>query len=566
MNPEQIKSFCADNDIRFVDVKFVDLFGLWQHLTRPIHELNDWTEYERSPWRQGYGFDGSSIRGFQKIEESDMLLVPDPETAIVDPAISTPTLSVICNVEDPVTRQRYSRDPRYVATKAEQYVKDAGIGDTVYIGPELEFFIFDQVSFDSNQHSAFYSIDSDEGIWNTGVDTKLDGSLNTGYRLRYKEGYFPVSPHDTQTDIRNEMVETMEACGIQIELHHHEVATAGQAEIDMRFDTLRKMADKAMLYKYIVKNVAKRHGKVATFMPKPIFQDNGSGMHTHLSIWKGGENLFFDEAGYALTSKMCRSYIAGLIKHGRALMALCAPTTNSYKRLVPGYEAPVNLVYSARNRSAACRIPLVSPLARFQARRISPAGPDGEPVPRLLGDPHGRPRRHRERTRPGPAAGQDEPLRPFARRAFEGAHRGQVAGGIAAGARSGPRLSPEGRRVHSGPARNVAGMEVRERSGPGAHAPPPVRVSPLLRRLSHQANGRLGGAPAAPLPCVRRLPPMAASPSPGRRRSVNVSAEISHVAAGGTTVPGGSTRVATRPPSFEEGATGSPRWRSVDVA
>ena len=379
MNPEQIKSFCADNDIRFVDVKFVDLFGLWQHLTRPIHELNDWTEYERSPWRQGYGFDGSSIRGFQKIEESDMLLVPDPETAIVDPAISTPTLSVICNVEDPVTRQRYSRDPRYVATKAEQYVKDAGIGDTVYIGPELEFFIFDQVSFDSNQHSAFYSIDSDEGIWNTGVDTKLDGSLNTGYRLRYKEGYFPVSPHDTQTDIRNEMVETMEACGIQIELHHHEVATAGQAEIDMRFDTLRKMADKAMLYKYIVKNVAKRHGKVATFMPKPIFQDNGSGMHTHLSIWKGGENLFFDEAGYALTSKMCRSYIAGLIKHGRALMALCAPTTNSYKRLVPGYEAPVNLVYSARNRSAACRIPLVSPSPASKRVEFRPPDPTANP-------------------------------------------------------------------------------------------------------------------------------------------------------------------------------------------
>ncbi|MGK2966015.1 MAG: type I glutamate--ammonia ligase [Tepidiformaceae bacterium] len=378
-SPEGIKRFCEERGVEYVDVKFVDLFGLWQHLTRPIRQLNDWSDYERSPWRTGYGFDGSSIRGFQKIEESDMLLIPDPTSAMIDPHIETPTLSVICNVEDPLTRQPYSRDPRYIAAKAEQYVKDSGAGDTVYIGPEAEFFLFDEVKFASNQHSAFYSVDSNEGIWNSGLDYALDGSPNLGYRPRYKEAYFPVSPHDTQTDIRNEMVDIMEACGIEVELHHHEVATAGQGEIDMRFDTLTKMADKVLLYKYIVKNVAKAHGKTATFMPKPLFQDNGSGMHVHSSIWNGGTNLFFDETGYALTSQFCRSYIAGIINHGKALMALCAPTTNSYKRLVPGYEAPVNLVYSARNRSAACRIPVVSPDPRQKRVEFRPPDPTANP-------------------------------------------------------------------------------------------------------------------------------------------------------------------------------------------
>ncbi|MBE7518969.1 MAG: type I glutamate--ammonia ligase [Thermoflexaceae bacterium] len=376
MTPEEIKAYCQANNVRFVDVKFVDLFGLWQHFTRPIHELNDWTDYERSAWRNGWGFDGSSIRGFQKIEESDMLLVPDPETALIDPAIQMPSLSVVCNVEDPVTRQPYSRDPRHIAQKAERYLKETGIGDTVYVGPELEFFIFDDVRFNSDQHSAFYSVDSNEGIWNSGRD---QGGMNLAYRPRFKEGYFPVSPHDSQTDIRNEMADVMERCGIQVELHHHEVATAGQGEIDMRFDTLTRMADKSMLYKYIVKNVAKKHGKVATFMPKPLFQDNGSGMHCHLSIWKNGVNLFFDEKGYAMTSEMCRSYIAGLIRHGKALMAICAPTTNSYKRLVPGYEAPVNLVYSARNRSAACRIPMVSTDPRQKRVEFRPPDPSANP-------------------------------------------------------------------------------------------------------------------------------------------------------------------------------------------
>ncbi|HEY5476096.1 MAG TPA: type I glutamate--ammonia ligase [Tepidiformaceae bacterium] len=376
--PEGLKKFCADNGIRFVDVKFVDLFGLWQHITRPIHELNDWSDVSRSSWANGWGFDGSSIRGFQKIEESDMLLVPDPTTAIVDPVLEMPTLSVIANVEDPITRERYSRDPRYVAEKAENFLRSAGIGDTVYIGPELEFFIFDEIRFGGDQHSAFYSVDSDEGAWNTGAESTLRGDLNQGYRPRYKEGYFPVSPHDTQTDIRSDMVATLEACGIPCELHHHEVATAGQAEIGMRFDTLKVMGDKSMLYKYIVKNVAKKHGKVVTFMPKPLFQDNGSGMHTHLSIWRGGTNLFAGD-GYAGMSDMCKWYLGGLIKHGRSLMAICAPTTNSYKRLVPGYEAPVNLVYSARNRSAACRIPLVSPDPRQKRVEFRPPDASGNP-------------------------------------------------------------------------------------------------------------------------------------------------------------------------------------------
>jgi len=378
MTPEEIKAYCEQNGVRFVDVKFVDLFGQWQHITRPIRELNDWTDYNRSPWRNGYGFDGSSIRGFQSIEESDMLLVPDPETAFIDPFIETPTLSVIANVEDPVTRQPYSRDARYIARKAEQYLRETGVGDTVYIGPELEFFIFDEVRFSNQMHTASYLVDSDEGIWNSNAEATLRGDLNQGYRPRVKGGYFPVAPHDSQTDIRNEMVEVMEECGIQVEYHHHEVATAGQGEIDMRFDTLTRMGDKALLYKYIVKNVARRNGKVATFMPKPLYGDNGSGMHTHLSIWKNGVNLFAGEE-YGGISKLCKHYIAGLIRHGRALMAIAAPTTNSYKRLVPGYEAPVNLVYSARNRSAACRIPLVSPDPRQKRVEFRPPDPSGNP-------------------------------------------------------------------------------------------------------------------------------------------------------------------------------------------
>jgi glutamine synthetase len=302
----------------------------------------------------GIGFDGSSIRGFQKIQESDMILIPDPETAVIDPICETPTLSIICDIYDPLTKQPYSRDPRYIAQKAERYLKAKGIADTSYWGPEMEFFIFDDIRFAQNQRYGFYYIDSDEAAWNTGREE----NPNLGYKIRYKEGYFPVPPHDSLQDIRSEIILTMIRTGIPIEVHHHEVATAGQNEIDMKFTTLTRMADNMMWYKYIVKNIAKKHGKVATFMPKPIFEDNGSGMHVHQSLFKDGKNVFFDPKGYALISQTAKYYIGGLIKHAASLSAIVAPTTNSYRRLVPGFEAPVNLVYSARNRSACVRIPV----------------------------------------------------------------------------------------------------------------------------------------------------------------------------------------------------------------
>jgi len=359
-----------DSKVEIVDFKFNDLPGLWQHFSIPTKELTGYSDIAKSIWVDGIGFDGSSIRGFQKIHESDMILIPDPSTAVVDPVCQVPTLSVLCDIYDPLTRKPYSRDPRFIAKKAEAYLKATGIADTVCFGPEAEFFIFDDIRFDQNQHSGYYYIDSSEGDWNTGKDEKP----NLGYKPRYKEGYFPVPPHDSLQDIRSEIILTMMKTGIPIEVHHHEVATAGQCEIDMRFDTLTTMADKLLMYKYIIKNVARRHNKVATFMPKPLFQDNGSGMHCHQSLWKDGTPLFYDAKGYALISQLCKWYIGGLIKHGRALMAICAPTTNSYKRLVPGYEAPVNLVYSQRNRSAAIRIPTYSNSPK--ARRIEFRSPD----------------------------------------------------------------------------------------------------------------------------------------------------------------------------------------------
>jgi glutamine synthetase len=372
MTPQEVFQFVKANNIQIVDLKFTDLPGLWQHFSVPISELTE------DIYVNGLGFDGSSIRGFQKIQESDMLLIPDPTTAVLDPATQVPTLSLVCNVVDPLTRKRYSRDPRYIANKAEEYLKTTGVGDTVYFGPEAEFFLFNDVRYEQNTFRGFYQIDSAEAHWNSGRD---EGGNNTGYKIRPKEGYFPVAPHDTLQDIRSEMVLQMVAAGIPVEAHHHEVATAGQCEIDMRFDTLSRMADKLMMYKYIVKNVARKHGMVATFMPKPLFGDNGSGMHCHSSIWKNGENLFADAAGYAGVSQMCKYYIGGLLKHARALMALCAPTTNSYKRLVPGYEAPVNLVYSARNRSAVCRIPMVSNSPK--AKRVEFRAPDPSANPYL---------------------------------------------------------------------------------------------------------------------------------------------------------------------------------------
>jgi len=372
---QRVSDLIKKNDIKIIDLKFNDLPGLWQHFSIPPRELTEMDDIQTSIWVDGIGFDGSSIRGFQKIQESDMILIPDPASARIDPACAIPTLSLICDIQDPLTRQPYTRDPRYIAKKAEQYLLSTGLADTSYWGPELEFFIFDDIRFDQTEHSGYYYIDSIEGEWNSGREE----NPNLGYKPRFKEGYFPVPPHDSLQDIRSEMILTMETVGITVEVHHHEVATAGQCEIDMKFDTLVTMADNVLWYKYIVKNIARKYNKVATFMPKPLYGDNGSGMHTHQSLWKNGTNLFFDDKGYALTSEMCRWYIGGLLTHARALMAFCAPTTNSYKRLVPGYEAPVNLVYSARNRSAAARIPVYTEQPKSKRIEFRPPDPSCNP-------------------------------------------------------------------------------------------------------------------------------------------------------------------------------------------
>ena len=355
----------------FVDLKFVDLPGIWQHFTLPVSKLTG------EIFTEGIGFDGSSIRGFQKIHESDMLLFPDPSTAFIDPAHEIPTLSLICDVKDPVTGKSYSRDPRNVAKKAEAYLKKTGIADTSYWGPELEFFIFNSIRFDNNSHECYYHIDSHEGIWNSGKD----GEPNLGYHIRHKEGYFPVPPTDQLVNLRSLMAREMMKAGLDIDLHHHEVATAGQAEFAMRFGPLVKQADKVLLYKYIAKNIAVQNGYTATFMPKPLFQDNGSGMHVHQSLWKDGTNLFYDAKGYALLSQLAKYYIGGLLAHSPALLAFCAPSTNSYRRLVPGYEAPINLVYSQRNRSASVRIPTYSPNPKV--RRVEYRCPDSSCNPYL---------------------------------------------------------------------------------------------------------------------------------------------------------------------------------------
>jgi glutamine synthetase len=350
--------------VKIVDLKFVDLPGVWQHFSIPVAELTE------ALFAEGIGFDGSSIRGFQPIHQSDMLLFPDPKTAFLDPACKVPTLSLICDVVDPVTGKPYTRDPRHVAKKAEAFLPTTGIATTAYFGPEVEFYIFNSVRFDQDSHQGYYEIDSIEGIWNSG----RNGEPNLAYRPRYKEGYFPVPPTDKLQDLRSEIVLALEAAGVKVEVHHHEVGTAGQTEIDMRFDTLVNMADKVMKYKYIVKNVCARNGFVANFMPKPLFGDNGSGMHTHQSLWKEDQPLFYDPNGYALLSETARHYIGGLLKHAPAILAFAAPTTNSYRRLVPGYEAPINLVYSQRNRSACIRIPTYS--SKPEARRLEFRAPD----------------------------------------------------------------------------------------------------------------------------------------------------------------------------------------------
>jgi glutamine synthetase len=362
MDPKSVLEFASKHNAKILDLRFTDLPGLWQHVSYPIAEL------EESSFKDGFGFDGSSIRGWQSIHESDMLLMPDPNTAFMDPFRDTPTLVMICNVTDPISRKPYSRDPRQIAIRAEAHLKESGVADQAFFGAEAEFFIFDSVRFDSAAQHGFYYIDSDEGRWNTGREEH-----NLGYRPRFKEGYFPAPPLDHFQDLRTEMVMQMIACGMDVECHHHEVATGGQAEIDLRFDTLLKSADNMMKYKFITKSVAQQYGKTVTFMPKPLFGDNGSGMHTHQSLWAKNKPLFAGDK-YAGLSQMALWYAGGLLKHGRSISAFSAPTTNSYKRLVPGYEAPVNLAYSSRNRSAAVRIPMYS--TNPKAKRLEFRPPD----------------------------------------------------------------------------------------------------------------------------------------------------------------------------------------------
>jgi glutamine synthetase len=367
MSPKEVLEYAKKHEAQQLDMRFTDIPSLQHHVSYPISQL------EESSFEDGYGIDGSSIRGWAAINESDMLLVPDSTTAFMDPFSDIPTLVMLGDVIDPITKQHYERDPRWIAKKAELHLQNLGVGDAAYFGAEAEFFIFDNVRFDQNQHSGYYYIDAEEGRWNSGRERD-----NLGYRPRYKEGYFPVPPTDHYQGMRSEMVQTMIKCGLNIECHHHEVATGGQCEIDQKFDTLVKSADNMMLYKYIIRNVANQYGKTVTFMPKPLFQDNGSGMHTHQSIWKEGKPLFAGD-NYAGLSQMALWYIGGLLKHARALSAIIAPTTNSYKRLVPGYEAPVNLAYSRRNRSAACRIPMYSASPKAKRVEFRPPDPSANP-------------------------------------------------------------------------------------------------------------------------------------------------------------------------------------------
>jgi glutamine synthetase len=359
--PEDVVNAIRDHEIQIVDVKFTDLFGQWHHFSMPVEEFDPETSFE-----EGMGFDGSSIRGFQSIETSDMVLKADPTTALIDPLLQYKTLSMVCNVYDPISGEAYSRDPRNVAGKATEYLKSTGIADTIYMGPEAEFFVFDQVSYHQGRFSAGFAVDSDEAPWNSAIP-------GLGHKVGYKGGYFPVSPYDTLQDIRSEMVRTMIDAGLTVEVHHHEVATAGQCEIDLKYGPMLDMADSIQLYKYIVKNVAKKHGKTATFMPKPLFEDNGSGMHTHQSLWKDGQPLFAGD-GYAGLSEMALHYVGGILKHINSILAFAAPLTNSYRRLVPGYEAPVIVALSARNRSAAVRVPMYSNSPK--AKRIEFRCPD----------------------------------------------------------------------------------------------------------------------------------------------------------------------------------------------
>lgn len=371
-----VLALASEHAVRMVDFKFTDLPGTWQHVGLSIQALDE------DALTEGLGFDGSSIRGFQGIAESDMVLLPDPTTALIDPFHEQRTMSILCNVIDPITRDPYSRDPRYVAQKAEAHLASTGIADTCFMGPEAEFFIFDHVAFDQRPNTAFYEVDSEQAYWNSGMGfgaARRNGDANLGYKLRSQQGYFPAPPGDTHADLRARMVATLEQMGVACEFHHHEVGAPGQAELNVRFNPLLRMADRVQLQKYVIRNVARAAGKTATFMPKPIFQENGSGMHVHQSLSKAGANVMYDFDGYAQLSREALNYIGGLLAHGRALMAFCAPTTNSYRRLVPGYEAPVNLVYSQRNRSAAVRIPVYSASPRAKRLEFRPPDPSANP-------------------------------------------------------------------------------------------------------------------------------------------------------------------------------------------
>ena len=362
-NANDVLKLIKDEDITIVDLRFLDFVGMWQHFSVPSHEIG------KETFEEGHGFDGSSIRGWQAIHASDMLVIPDPTTARIDPFTALPTLDIICDIVDPITKEPYTRDPRNIAKKARAYLQSTGIADTAYFGPELEFFILDDVRYDQTPNTGYYFIDSVEGIWNSGADE----SPNLGYKPRHKEGYFPTPPTDSYQDLRSEMVTVMESLGLSIEAHHHEVSTAGQAEIDMRFAPIVEMGDRMMWYKYVCRNVARKYGKTVTFMPKVVFEDNGSGMHVHQSLWSKGKPLFAGNS-YAGMSELAMHYIGGILKHAQAICAFTNPTTNSYRRLVPGFEAPVNLAYSARNRSASVRIPMYSPSPK--AKRLECRFPD----------------------------------------------------------------------------------------------------------------------------------------------------------------------------------------------
>jgi glutamine synthetase len=373
--PNDVLDLAERHGATMVDLKFTDLPGTWQHMGMALRSL------DAEAFSEGIGFDGSSIRGFQEIYESDMLLMPDPASAILDPFYEAPTISVVCTVLDPISREPYTRDPRYVATKAEEYLRSTGIADVCYFGPEAEFYVFDHVAFDQQAHTAFYEVESEEGHWTSGQGFQRRGAglASLGYKNRSQEGYFPAPPNDTLSDLRGTMVMVLESLGILTESHHHEVGGPGQGEIDLRFLPLLEMADALQLHKYVVKNTAKQAGKTATFMPKPIFEENGSGMHVHQSLWKGGETLMHAPGGYALLSPLALHYAAGLLEHAKALLAFCAPTTNSYRRLVPGYEAPVLLKHSQRNRSAAVRIPMYSPSPKAKRIEFRPPDPLANP-------------------------------------------------------------------------------------------------------------------------------------------------------------------------------------------